>query len=54
MDPTSPADLAEAMLAALTNETLRNELRERGLAQAARFSWAKTAAETLNVYERVI
>ncbi len=54
VDPTSPADLAEAMLAALTNEALRNELRARGLAQAARFSWAKTAGETLNVYERVI
>jgi glycosyltransferase involved in cell wall biosynthesis len=28
-------------------------MRERGLAQAARFSWRRVAEETLAVYEQV-
>jgi len=51
VDPNNPADLAQAMLAALTDESLRAYLRQQGLAQAARFSWEKTARETLQVYE---
>lgn len=53
VDPNDPADLAQAMLAALTDESLRATLRRRGLAQAARFSWEKTARETLQVYEEI-
>lgn len=53
VDPNSPVDLAQAMLAALTDESLRATLRQRGLAQAARFSWEKTARETLRVFEEV-
>jgi len=31
-----------------------NELRARGFAQVARFSWSKTAQQTLAVYDRVL
>jgi len=49
--PDDVAGLAQAMLAVLGDPARQAELRARGLAQAARFSWAKTAQETLAVYE---
>jgi glycosyltransferase involved in cell wall biosynthesis len=51
VDPTDVAALVEAMRAVLSDETLRAGLRQRGLAQAARFSWRRTADETVAVYE---
>jgi glycosyltransferase involved in cell wall biosynthesis len=46
--------LAEAMIAVLSDEELRASLRQKGAARAKRFSWEKTARETLGVYERLI
>jgi glycosyltransferase involved in cell wall biosynthesis len=51
VDPTDVGALAEAMQAVLSGEELRKSLRARGLAQAARFSWRRTADETVAVYE---
>jgi glycosyltransferase involved in cell wall biosynthesis len=51
VDPVDVGELAEAMHAVLTGEGLRTGLRARGLAQAARFSWRRTADETVAVYE---
>ena len=48
--PDDVAGLAQAMLAVLNDPARQAELRARGLAQAARFSWAQTAQETLAVY----
>jgi glycosyltransferase involved in cell wall biosynthesis len=52
-----PEDLAE-MSATLRrvaeDEALRAEMRRAGLARAARFSWARAAAQTLALYERVL
>jgi len=48
--PDDVAGLAQAMLAVLGDPARQAELRARGLAQAARFSWAKTAQETLAIY----
>jgi len=45
--------LAELMELALGDATLRAELRERGLAQSARFNLARGVAETLAVYDEV-
>jgi glycosyltransferase involved in cell wall biosynthesis len=53
VDPENTEALVEAMYRVLTNETLRAELCERSLQQSARFSWRKTASETLAVYEEV-
>ena len=37
----------------LTNESLREEMIQKGLARAACFSWDKTARQTLEVYRKV-
>jgi glycosyltransferase involved in cell wall biosynthesis len=42
--------LADALSRAANDEDLRQAMREKGLAQAARFSWERTAQETLTVY----
>lgn len=44
-DPRDVDALADAMRRALTDESLRNDLRARGFAQAKKFSWDKAAVE---------
>jgi len=53
-DPTDVEEMAEAIGAVWHNEALRTEMGKRGLAQAARFSWARVAEETMAVYQRVM
>ena len=48
--PDDTSAVADALHNALTREALRSEMRTRGLAHAARFSWPKTAGATLDVY----
>jgi glycosyltransferase involved in cell wall biosynthesis len=54
VNPDDPEDIAQALARALTDEPLRARLRELGLAQAARFTWAETARQTLAVYRAVL
>jgi glycosyltransferase involved in cell wall biosynthesis len=54
VDPYGVDDLVVALERALTDEALRADLRQRGLERAARFTWPRTATETLAVYERVL
>jgi glycosyltransferase involved in cell wall biosynthesis len=54
VDPENTDALANAMYRVLTDETLQADLRTRSLQRAARFSWHKTAAETLAVYEETL
>lgn len=49
VDPRSPVAIAEAMAAVAARPELAAELRAKGLKRAAQFSWAKTAAQTLEV-----
>ena len=51
-DPGDEEALATAMLRVLSEDGLRRELRERGLARAREFTWEKTAAATMAVYLR--
>jgi glycosyltransferase involved in cell wall biosynthesis len=44
---------AENMVKVLTDDNLASQLRQKGLIQAQKFSWAKTARETIKVYEEV-
>jgi glycosyltransferase involved in cell wall biosynthesis len=44
VNPTSVEQIAEAMQRILTDTALRLQLREKGLAQAARYPWAATTA----------
>jgi len=50
IDPTNPAELAAVMRYLCNEPTLRADLQARGLAQVKQFSWAKTARQTLAVY----
>jgi glycosyltransferase involved in cell wall biosynthesis len=50
VDPLSTAAIADAISAVLERPELARQLRERGLRQAASYSWAATAARTLGVY----
>jgi glycosyltransferase involved in cell wall biosynthesis len=54
VDPHDTEALAEALRRVLTDQSLRNELRQRGVAQAARFTWRETAAATADVYRQVL
>ncbi len=49
-DPTDEQAIAEAISQGLHNADLRTRLRQRGFAQAARFSWQQTARLTLEAY----
>lgn len=52
-DPRDTQTLAETMQLALDSVKLREQLREKGLAQARKFSWIRTAQQTLAVYEKL-
>lgn len=47
------AGLAQAMAQVLADPDLARQLRGKGLEQAGRFSWERTARETIEVYEQV-
>ena len=53
-DPLRPADFAGAMTRLLTDALMRSDLRRRGLARAATFSWTACAERTLAVYEELL
>jgi glycosyltransferase involved in cell wall biosynthesis len=52
VEATDTAALADAIGRVLADESLRAALREKGLKQAARFSWERTARETWNIYRQ--
>jgi len=49
-NPLDHVELANKMGKVLTDESLREEMRRRGLKRAKMFSWEKTVKETLKVY----
>jgi glycosyltransferase involved in cell wall biosynthesis len=53
VDPYDVAQIAEAMERLLVDQDLAYALRQRGLAQAARFTWQACAAKTCQVYEHI-
>ena len=54
VEPGSARAMAGAIIALLHQDPLRDSQINAGLARATRFSWRKTAQETLKVYERVM
>jgi glycosyltransferase involved in cell wall biosynthesis len=54
IDPENTSELVEAMCRVLTDQELATDLRARSLQQATKFSWKKTASETLKVYEETL
>jgi len=53
IDPDDAHGLAGAIISCLVDDPLAAELRQRGPEQAARFSWAQTARQTLDAYIEV-
>lgn len=51
-DPLNIDDLVKSIKKIIDNENLAKELSGKGLLRAASFSWKKTAAETIKVYQR--
>jgi glycosyltransferase involved in cell wall biosynthesis len=50
LPPDDVAGMAEALIQLATDDGFRTELSRRALSQAARFSWERTARETLAAY----
>jgi alpha-1,3-rhamnosyl/mannosyltransferase len=50
VEPHSVESIAAGIDRVISDEALRNELKARGKARAADFSWEKTADQTLEVY----
>jgi glycosyltransferase involved in cell wall biosynthesis len=53
-NPTDAGDMAVKIAAVVNNPDLRAELIKNGRKQAAKYSWAKMAAETLEIYEQAL
>ena len=53
-DPADVEQITETTRRLLRDPALREEMRARGLEQAARFSWARAAKETQAVYDAVL
>ena len=53
VDPDDIDGLAQAMRQVLTDSKLRDDMISKGLEQSKKFSWGKTAEETLKVYREL-
>lgn len=53
IDPFKPEEIKNAMIQLLNDKTLRNEMIEKGFAQAKQFSWMNMAKEVLNLYKEI-
>lgn len=54
IDPDDERQMGGSIIATVIQEELAAEFKQKGLAQAANFSWEKTAMETLLIYTEVI
>jgi glycosyltransferase involved in cell wall biosynthesis len=51
IDPNDERALANALIEVVNNDRLRAELREKGIAQAMKFTWRDAAEKTLRLYQ---
>ncbi len=51
IDPNDERALANALIEVVNNDRLRAELREKGIAQAKKFTWRDVAEKTLRLYQ---
>jgi len=54
VEPTSTEEIADGLARLWTDEALRAGLVQRGIERAKAFSWERTAAETVAVYDAVL
>jgi len=53
LDPDDHRGIGGSIIATIVQENLAKELRQKGIVQAAKFSWEKTATETLLIYNQI-
>jgi glycosyltransferase involved in cell wall biosynthesis len=53
-DPLSVAEMSQKIAQVALDQGLRDELRQRGLANIRRFSWKKSATRVLEIYAQVV
>ena len=53
VDPNSTEDISKAITKIIKSTSLRNKLKNKGLIQAKKFDWLKTAKQTLSVYQSI-
>jgi glycosyltransferase involved in cell wall biosynthesis len=53
-DPLDTSDMAAKIGEVLYDEALRSNLIKKGKEQAAKYSWRRTAEQTLEVYEKAL
>jgi glycosyltransferase involved in cell wall biosynthesis len=54
VDPKNVESIADGLQHVLSNPARQEELRAKGFAQAARFSWETTARQTLALYKQAV
>lgn len=54
IDPDDPAALADALQQVIEDNSLRQNLRNKGMQRAAEFTWQRCAHETLAAYNRCL
>ena len=54
LDPMDVEGFTREMVRTMSDSDLRQDLRERGLARSAQFSWDRTARETIAVYRALL
>jgi glycosyltransferase involved in cell wall biosynthesis len=52
--PDDARHMGGSIIATLIQDDVARDLKQRGLARAAQFSWARTASETVSIYGKVI
>jgi glycosyltransferase involved in cell wall biosynthesis len=53
LDPDDERHIGGAIISTIVQKELAADMKEKGLKQAAKFSWEKTATETLLVYDHL-
>ncbi|WP_297520897.1 glycosyltransferase family 1 protein [uncultured Clostridium sp.] len=54
INPSDVSDISNSIIKLATDLDFKNNLIQKGLNQSAKFSWHKTARETINAYENTI
>jgi glycosyltransferase involved in cell wall biosynthesis len=54
VDPESVVSIADGLKRVLSDADLRRDMTQKGLRQAQKFTWEKTARKTLSVYQKLL
>jgi glycosyltransferase involved in cell wall biosynthesis len=54
VEPTSTEEIADGLIRLWTDDSLREQLVQRGIERAKQFSWERAAAETAAVYNAAL